>query len=64
MYIVCSIAASMLKYMNIVRELCRGSFNIRHVYVLWRMHSARDKLVTAAAAAAAHMARRTAAVER
>ena len=63
MYIVCSIAASMLKYMNIVRELCRGSFNIRHVYVLWRMHSATDKL-TVTAAAAAQMARRTAAVER
>ena len=62
MYIVCSIAASMLKYMNIVRELCRGSFNIRHVYV-WRMHSATDKL-TVTAAAAAHMARRNAAVER
>ena len=63
MYIVCSIAASMLKYMNIVRELCRGSFNIRHVYV-WRMHSATDKLTVTAAAAAAQMARRTAAVER
>ena len=62
MYIVCSIAASMLKYMNIVRELCRGSFNIRHVYVLWRMHSATDKLTVTAAAA--QMARRTAAVER
>ena len=60
MYIVCSIAASMLKYMNIVRELCRGSFNIRHVYV-WRMHSATDKLTVTAAA---QMARRTAAVER
>ena len=63
MYIVCSIAASMLKYMNIVRELCRGSFNIRHVYVLWRMHSATDKL-TVTAAAAVQMARRTTAVER
>ena len=52
----------MLKYMNIVRELCRGSFNIRHVYV-WRMHSATDKL-TVTAAAAAQMARRPAAVER
>jgi hypothetical protein len=52
----------MLKYMN-VRELWRGSFNIRHVYV-WRMHSATDKLTVMAAAA--HMARRTytAAVER
>ena len=59
MYIVCSIAASMLKYMN-VRELCRGSFNIRHVYV-WRMHSATDKLTVTAAE---HMAWRTAAVER